>query len=289
MNTAYEMNDNGMNEEMAAEHTNEAHEEANNYETTNEETENMNSHEEYEAHEEETFSEDQSDSSPEGKQMTTDDLVETINDVYENGLGSAKMTIGTLVFTHCYGGDAEKARSKSPKKETSYKDVCDHKKLKMDAKELGRCVRAAVQRVEFEKENVECPDLSFHALLEIAKLPEKEDRLTLGRKAHEENLKVREIRKWVDDWKKAEAAKAISKDEAFKLLKQLKGVLTNEKLRTFLSNEDRLQSDLESEHRIELSKIANLMARQMEEWSPMLDNTRKTITKIEFASEEMAA
>jgi hypothetical protein len=289
MNTAYEMNDNGMNEETGAEYTTEAHEEANNYESTNEETENMNSHEEYEAHEEETFSQDQSDSANEDKQMTTDDLVETINDVYENGLGSAKMTIGTLVFTHCYGGDAEKARSKSPKKETSYKDVCDHKKLKMDVKELGRCVRAAVQSAEFEKENVECSDLSFHALLEIAKLPEKEDRLTLGRKAHKENLKVREIRKWVDDWKKAEAEKAITKEDAFKLLKQLKGVLTNEKLRTFLSNEDRLQSDLESEHRIELSKIANHMARQMEEWSPMLDNTRKTITKIEFASEEMAA
>lgn len=225
----------------------------------------------------------------EASPMTADGLVETINDLYENGLGNAKMRIGTLVLQYCFDGDADKARSKNPKKETSYKDVCEHRDLKVDVKELGRCVRAAAQEVEYVKEDVDHSKLSFHALLEIAKLPEKADRLKLGRKANEETWTVRQIRKWVDEWKQAEVKKAITGADAFRLLKQLKGILTNEKLRNFLSNEDRLQSDLESEHRIELSKIANHMARQMEEWSPMLDNTRKTITKIEFASEEMAA
>jgi hypothetical protein len=289
MKTAYQMNDNGRNEEMGAEYTSDSHEEANNYETTNEETENMNGHEEYEVRDEESSSEEQKDSSDQETKMTGDELVETINDVYENNLGNAKMRIGTLVLQHCFDGDPEKARSKNPKKETSYKDVCEHKDLKVDVKELGRCVRAAAQQVEFEKEGVDQSELSFHALLEIAKLPEKAERLTLGRKANEDSWTVREIRKSVDSWKKTEAEKAITGEEAFKLLKQLKGLLTNEKLRNFLSNEDRLQSDLESENRIELSKIANHMARQMEEWSPMLDNTRKTVTRIEFAAEEMAA
>jgi hypothetical protein len=176
------------------------------------------------------------------------------------------MRIGNLIFTHCYDGDAEKARSKNPKKEKSYKDICDHKKLKMDPKELGRCVRAAIQKAEYEKEDVDCLEMSFHALLEIAKPAGKEERLNLGREAVEKGWTVREIRKAVENRKKAEAQKAITKEEAFKLLKQLKGILTNEKIRNFLKSEDRLQSDLETEHRIELSKIANHMARQMEEW-----------------------
>jgi len=289
MQSAYEANDNGWNEEMGEEHTSDAHEEAYDHESTEEETEGTDERPEDETANEETFSDGENDASGEDTRMNTDDLVEAINEEYENGQVKSKMRIGTLVLTHCYGGDGEKARSKSPKKENSYKEVCDHKKLKMDPKELGRCVRAAVQNAEYEKEGIDCSEMSFHALLEAAKLPEKAARLKLGQDAVEKGWTVREIRKAVEDKKKAEAAKAITKEEAFKLLKQLKGVLTNEKLRTFLTNEDTLKSGLESEHRIELSKIANHMARQMEEWSPMLDNTRKTITKIEFAGEEAAA
>jgi hypothetical protein len=221
--------------------------------------------------------------------MTADELVETINDVYENNLGNAKMRIGTLVLQHCFDGDAEKARSKNPKKETSYKDVCDHKKLKMDVKELGRCVRAAAQQVEFEKEGVDQSELSFHALLEIAKLPEEAERLKLCLRANEESWTVREIRKHVDSWKKTEAEKAMTGKEAFRLLKQLKGGLTNSKLREFLSNEESLERNLESEDRLTLSKIAAHMAKQMADWSPIWDNTRKTISKIELADEEAAA
>jgi hypothetical protein len=221
--------------------------------------------------------------------MNSDELVETINDVYENGLGNAKMRIGTLVLQHCFDGDAEKARSKNPKKETSYKDVCEHKDLKVDVKELGRCVRAAAQQVEFEKEGVDHSELSFHALLEIAKLPEKAERLKLGTKANEESWTVREIRKSVDSWKKTEAEKAMTGKEAFRLLKQLKGGLTNSKLREFLSNEESLERNLESEDRLTLSKIAAHMAKQLDVWSPILDNTRKTISKIELADEEAAA
>ncbi len=289
MTSSNAMNDNGWNEEMGAEYASDSHEQADNHATVEEELNLVASEAEASVTHEEDSEQEELITDEEATPMTADDLVETINDVYENGLGNAKMRIGTLVLQHCFDGDAEKARSKNPKKETSYKDVCDHKKLKMDVKELGRCVRAAAQQVEFEKEGVDQSDLSFHALLEIAKLPEKSERLTLGAKANEEGWTVREIRKWVDEWKKTEAEKAITGEEAFKLLKQLKGVLTNEKLRNFLANEDRLHDDLESEHRIELSKIANHMARQMEEWSPMLDNTRKTITKIEFAVEETAA
>lgn len=289
MQVAIEMNDNEWNEEISAEYTSDAQEEANNCETTDEETEGRAGEPEDDNTNEETFSEEKDDSAREDETLTTEELVDTINDEWENGQGKSKMRIGNLIFTHRYDGDAEKARSKNPKKENSYKDICDHKKLKMDPKELGRCVRAAIQKVEYETENVVCTEMSFHALLEAAKLPEKKDRLKLGREAVEKGWTVREIKKAVEDMKKAEAAKAITKEEAFKLLKQLKGVLTNEKLRNFLKSKDRLQSDLESEHRIELSKIANHMARQMEEWSPMLDSTRKTITRIEFAGEEAAA
>ncbi len=279
MTTSNAMNDNGLNEEMGPEYASDSHEQAGNHQSVDEEFNLVASEAEASVTHEEDSEQEELIADEEAAALTADDLVETINDVYENNLGNAKMRIGTLVLQHCFDGDAEKAKSKNPKKETSYKDVCEHKDLKVDVKELGRCVRAAAQQVEFEKEGVDQSELSFHALLEIAKLPEKSERLTLGRKANEDSWTVREIRKWVDDWKKAEGQKAITGEEAFKLLKQLKGVLTNEKLRDFLKNEDRLQSDLESEHRIELSKIANHMARQMEEWSPMLDNTRKTMTK----------
>jgi hypothetical protein len=289
METAYQMNDNGWNEEMGAEFTNDAHEETYNHDAADEATEAREEQQEAATINEGTFSEEEKDTDAEDNPVTADDLVETINDVYENGLGNAKMRIGTLVLQYCFDGDADKARSKNPKKETSYKDVCEHKDLKVDVKELGRCVRAAAQLVEYEQEGVDHSKLSFHALLEIAKLPEKAERLKLGRKANEKSWTVREIRKVVDDRKQAEARKAITGEDAFRLLKQLKGILTNEKLRNFLSSEDSLQSDLESEHRIELSKIANHMARQMETWSPMLDNTRKTVTKIEFAGEEAVA
>jgi hypothetical protein len=289
MQNAYEANDYGWNEDMDQEYANDNHEEENSQEATNEDSEEMNGQSENEAGNEETGSEEHKDSSDKDATMTTDEVVEAINDEYENGFGSSKMRIGDLVFVHCFDGNAEKAGSKNPKKETSYKGVCDHNKLKMEPKELGRCVRAAVQKDEFEKEGIDYDGLSFHALLEIAKLPDKDERLDLGRKANEGEWTVREIRKSVDDWKKTQADKAITSKEAFKLIKQLKGILINEKLQDFLTSEDALKRDLESEDRLTLSKLAAHMAKQMDKWSPVLDNTRKTITKIELADDQAAA
>jgi len=289
MQNAYETNDYGWSEEMDQEYKSDTHEEADNQETTNEETEGMNGQSEDEAGNEETSSEEQKDSSEKNTPMPPDQVVEAVNDEYENGFGSSKMRIGDLVFVNCFDGDAEKAGSKNPKKETSYKDVYDHNNLKIEPKEMGRCVRAAVQKDEFEKASVDHDGIFFHAFLEIAKLPDKDERLKLGRRVNDEGLKVRDIRKAVDDWKKAEAEKAMTGKEAFKLLKQLKGLLTNDRLQRFLADEKALENNLESPDRMTLNTIANHMAKQMNQWPEILDNTRKTIVKIELADSQAAA
>lgn len=284
METVYEMNNEGWNEQKDQDYTNETREEAGESQTINEETEKVNDHEESE-----TTTEDEKESPETRAKMTTDEVVEAINDEYENGAGSSKMRIGDVAFVNCFDADAEKAKSKNPKKETTYGDVCDHKKLRMDSKELGRCIRAAVQKDEFETAGVDTVGFSFYAFLEVAKHPNKDERLKLGPRVKDEGLKVRDIRKVVDDWKKAEADKPITGKEAFKLLKQLKGILTNDRLRKFLANEEVLEKDLESPDRMTLNAIATHMVKQMNEWPEILDNTRKTIVKIESAEEEAAA
>ncbi|MFC1833956.1 hypothetical protein ACFL2Q_04380 [Thermodesulfobacteriota bacterium] len=281
MENVIENADHKWNEETAQDLVNEIDEEIANQENTEPQNESAES--------EELSAEEDSSSEEEDSPMTADQLITAINEEYENGLVSSKLKIGKLVFIHCFDSDIEKAKSKSPKKEESYKKVSDHEGLKMDPKELGRCVRAAAQLVELEKHDLEHSDISFYGLLEIAKLPEEGARLEVGEKANDEAWSVRQIRDWVETWKKNKEVESFSPEKAVKLLKQLKGLLSHKQLRAFLSDEACLSEEVEPENRLKLSEIARDMAKDLSYWEPMLKSTRQKIFNLAVTSEDVAA
>ena len=107
--------------------------------------------------------------------------------------GNGKVAMGEYVLDQIFNNDLAEIKSKNPNKNKSYADLAKDEDLEVTAKELGRCVRAAVQKNELEAAGVSASWLSYSHLHEIGKAPTLEDRLDLADRVIAEKMKVKDI------------------------------------------------------------------------------------------------
>ncbi len=198
--------------------------------------------------------------------LSTDELVERINELNEKHVGGGQVVVGTLVLNNAFGSDLKTALSKNPRKKTSFRAICEHKKLRVSAATLTWWVRVAAAKQELEVAGQETSSVSYSQLRELCKLPDTATRVEVFRKIVVEQLTVEATIALVKTTL-AEAAAADAKDEPrlgniakviVKALKEPLALPDNATIMGFLEEGD----DLRSEFR--LGEMAEIIAKTRE-------------------------
>ena len=159
--------------------------------------------------------------------------------------------MGTLVLNNVFGNDLKTALSKNPRKKTSFRAICEHKKLRVSAATLTWWVRVAAVRQELEVAGQDTSLLTYSQLRELCKLPDTAKRVEVTTKIGEQQLTVEATIELVKSTL-AEAAAADAKDEprlgnvATVIVKALREPLSlpdNATIMGFLSDGDELRSE----------------------------------------------
>lgn len=213
---------------------------------------------------------------------TVGEMVSHISTIARTNVNGGRIEIGEYLLVNCFNGKTEDASSKNPKKNTSYSEIAKSPDLDLSAKELGICLRVAVLERLLKAESPELCDLKFSVKREIIKLPSTDKMLELARVAYSESLTVDDTRKRLKgmmphtdpDWGK-------------KLLNGIKNsplnLLTDDMLKPFCSDRDRLLKDLNKKERTDIRTTAKSKLTDIEECVDLLKGLEKALTEIDAA------
>ncbi len=105
-----------------------------------------------------------------GARDQIDVAVELINDTMKGSRDKGYDEIGIFLIEHFFGGDITQAFSKNPKKENSYRRLCEREDLAVDVSTLSRILRVAAQEKFLKESGIDTTGLSFTHKTELIKL-----------------------------------------------------------------------------------------------------------------------
>ena len=219
--------------------------------------------------------------------LSTDELVDRVNELHEKYVGGGQIVVGTLVLNNAFGNDLKAALSKNPRKKTSFRAICEHKKLRISAGTLTWWVRVAAVKQELETAGQDTSLLTYSQLRELCKLPDTATRVEATNKIGEQQLTVEATIALVKTTL-AEAAAADAKDEprlgniAKVIVKALKEPLSlpdNATIMGFLSEGDELRSEFRVGEMAEIIAKTREARRELVQQRKRLDRRLGPITR----------
>jgi hypothetical protein len=219
--------------------------------------------------------------------LSTDELVERINELSEKHVGGGQIVVGTLVLNNVFGSDLKTALSKNPRKKTSFRAICEHKKLRVSAATLTSWVRVAAANQELEVAGQDTSSLLYSQLRELCKLPDAATRVEVTRKIREQQLTVEATIELVKATL-AEAAAADAKDEprlgniAKVMVKGLKDPLSlpdNATIMGFLEEGDAFRNEFRVGEMAEIISKTREARRELVQQKKRLDRRLGPITR----------
>lgn len=107
--------------------------------------------------------------------------------------------IGERILKDFFDDDPERVSSRNPKKENSFRALCNHPDLPFSPTTLSNMVRIVLDRRFLADQGVDVTSLSQSCRVELLKLPEGPEKIMLAERAVRENLSVRALRALVDE------------------------------------------------------------------------------------------
>jgi hypothetical protein len=220
--------------------------------------------------------------------LSPEERVEQLNDMYEQRVGKHQLVIGLDVLANEYTNDIEAARSKNPKKQKSFRTICEHENLNEDLKGpvLRRWVNAAATMQELAAAGVNTDPLNYSHFREISKLKDAAVRKRIAEQVIAESLTFKATAALV----KAEIAQAKGGDSteeselgpmAQKVMKGLDdpaSLSDDEALSSFLLDRNAVRLDLDFD---EQSSIYAKAKKKRQEALTQKDESEKTLETVE--------
>jgi hypothetical protein len=213
----------------------------------------------------------------------TIEIVREINQIAIRTVEKGQLEIGQYVLERVFKGDIKKVLTKNPNKSQSLRMICEAPDLMVDRRRLGSWVRGAALRFDLEANGVEVSGLNFSHLLVLLGVSKAEKRLELAQRVVTEKLSVRQTRDEVN----ASGRKATTRDKGEDILKRLSDplrLIEDESFLEFVTDRERLTTELDSEARLRLIKAIGLRKRDIGQCNQVLDSAKKHLVAIEMES-----
>lgn len=135
------------------------------------------------------------------RDLSIDDKVARINEIYDINVLHISLKVGLYVIRNVFSNDLEAASSKNPKKNLSFKAIAEHKDLDPDLKgpTLRRWVAAAAARQQLEGAGITTVLLTYSHLRELSKISDAQAREKVARDIINKEMTAREAQKAVQE------------------------------------------------------------------------------------------
>ena len=137
--------------------------------------------------------------------LVSHDVVERsihfINEIYNRSAHNASKSIAQHVIKTYFDDDINSARSRNPRKKTSYRALCEHPDLSISLTTLAGMIAVECQELFLRQQGVDPEKISFSHQVELARLPDGRDKVKLARDVVQTGLNVRSLRGLVQQTK----------------------------------------------------------------------------------------
>jgi hypothetical protein len=205
------------------------------------------------------------DSSPSRDEESLLKSVAFINQTYTKAAHKASQAIAKHVIKYFFNNDINLARSRNPKKGTSYRALCEHPDLMISPATLSNMVAVEVQEGFLSQQGVEADKLSYSHQVKLIRLPDGRDKLRLAKKIIDQGLSVRDLDVLVQETKKKIG-------HPRRLIPDLRGKYRDNPF-LLLGNQERMDFVLD------LDKLRKLPPQARQRFKEEVQATRKTLER----------
>jgi len=189
-----------------------------------------------------------------------------INEKCNETVYKGAMEIGAYVLKHFFNDDIKSASSRSPKKPTSYRALCQADGLIPRPEALSVMVRVAAQEKFFLSKKLETDSLSYTHKAELVKLPNDDEKVKLVKSVIKKALSSRQLEDRIEEIKRQRGAEPKPILHFFvREMDNPKKLFGHTELLTVLQDKESLKQELKTLKAKKLKALAAEAAERVEE------------------------
>lgn len=123
-----------------------------------------------------------------------------VNTIYLTQVEGGKLEIGRYLFTEIFGGSMQNVLSKNPRKQSSFEQLAQDDRLKVDATTLATWVKAAAVKEQLESMGSSTDTLSLSQLVSLSRIKNSDHRAALGCRVAVATLTVKQTDELVNQY-----------------------------------------------------------------------------------------